>query len=36
MAIIVGSDEHRYEVIESWGRLPEDHGNACVHTCRIW
>ena len=23
MAIVVGSGEHRYEVIENWGRLPE-------------
>ena len=23
MAIIVGSGEHRYEVIENWGKLPD-------------
>ena len=23
MAIVVGSGEHRYEVIENWGRLPD-------------
>ena len=23
MAIIVGTGEHRYEVVENWGRLPD-------------